>query len=164
MTETKIELKIDTSLTGKPVQYLYWVFITLALIGVAWPIGANLYFESHELTDEQMNQLPDYLDMNNAVGGGVIMASVFGGIGGAFLIRCTSARKWKHEKELNPCRSFQENGRHSYDLTNVDLQYTTLKDTYGKVYHKFDSDPVKCETCDVTRKVSMSETMEDSIY
>ena len=173
---TEIVCNIDTSLTGNPVRYFYWALILIGLIGIAWPVTTGLTMDDWCTQQSQNRQsyAPDDCpemdpsetnnDFSASVGGGVIMAAVGGGIGMAFLIRCNSAHEWIKKKASNPCSSYQRDGRHSYDLTNIDLQYTTEKTEYGKVYHKFSSDPIKCETCDVTRKVSMTDTMEDSVY
>lgn len=172
---TEIVWNFDTSMEGKPVQYLYWSFLIIGLIGVAWPVGTALTVDdwcaekSYSSEDDDCPELTGQINRGStpfsvALGGGIIIAAVFLGIGGAFAIRCTSARKWYNEKKSSPCRSVQQTGRHSYDLKDVKFEHTTKVDEYQRTNYIFESIPIKCEDCDHKREVSLSTTMHDDVY
>jgi hypothetical protein len=164
-------LKIDTTLYGTPVKIFYWCLISIGLIGIALPIVTYYSIDdwcTQKGYEPKDVECPEGIEQNKimhgSVGGGIIMATVGGGIGMAFLIRCSAAVKWKREKDASPCKSYRETGKHTYDLTDLKLDYSIEKGLYNTMYHTFKSKPIKCEYCDKTKEVVMSTTMEDSTY
>jgi hypothetical protein len=156
-----------TDLAGTPVKIFYWCLIIIGLCGIMLPIVTFSMLE--DSCENYVEECPDDVyqaerDASASIGAGIIMTTVGGGIGMAFLIRCRATVAWKRKRSQSPCKSYRENGKHTYDLTDVKLEYTIEKGAYNTMYHTFKSKPVKCEHCDKTKKVVMSTTMEDYTY
>jgi hypothetical protein len=141
---------------------MYWTLIIIGLIGIMLPIVT--YFSIDDWCT-QGHYAPDYcVEVTNentfrpTIGMGIIMASIGGGIGMAFLIRCRYACKLKKERESNPCKSVQQTGHHNFDLTDIKLNYTR-EQVYSTIHHIFNSEPIKCQDCDETKIATMSTTM-----
>src|SRR3989304_2761100 len=105
-----------------------WGGRIMSIIGVFGVLLPVIYFTTG------INLIPG-IRGDGILGFGAILASVFGAIGGALLIK-TRAEKGKKRKS-DPCKSVQETGKHDWTEKRESIKHTT----YGMEF------PAKCKTC-----------------
>ena len=108
-----------------------WGGRIMSIIGVFGVFLPVLFFTTG------VNLIPDLRD-DGILGFGAILASVFGGIGGALLIKTRGEKQWKKKRKSDPCKSVQETGKHDWIEKRESIKHTT----YGVEF------PAKCKACE----------------
>ena len=107
-----------------------WAGRIMSIIGVFGVLLPVIYFTTG------INLIPG-IRGDGILGFGAILASVFGGIGGAFLIKARAEKQWKKKRKSDPCKSVQETGKHDWVEKRESIKHTT----YGMEF------PAKCKAC-----------------
>jgi len=107
-----------------------WGGRIMSIIGVFGVLLPVIYFTTG------INLIPG-IRGDGILGFGAILASVFGAIGGALLIKTRAEKGWKKKRKSDPCKSVQETGKHDWIEKRESIKHTT----YGMEF------PAKCKAC-----------------
>lgn len=84
-----------------------------------------------------INLFSNYIRGDGVLGFGAILGAVFGGIGGAFVIKTHEYKKIKKQRQQSPCKSVRKTGKHDWQEMRDQIKYTTYELEL----------PAKCKDC-----------------